>query len=372
VSVVGVLDVDVLVIGGGAAGVAAARSAHEAGATACVVSESTGATAMTSGVVWGPARDPFTKWAAPAEFHVGGRYVTVGAWIVTGAQGAIGSLLDLATMSERDVIGVVDLATHPSWSARLVAETLGARVLRADDAPSGETFREVALALDTDGIAEGLAARLAPACQGLAGVLFPPVLGVKRGDVHTRMAKVLGVPVGEAAGAPGDPPGVRLARAIRSWLPETLKVLRARATVTLGASPDVSLSDGTRVRAKSVVLATGGLTGAGVVFDIALHEATAGAPLWTRNHQRIARRTGASRGADPAHWFDDHTGLAAGAGVRVDARARVVDFDGEEPLAPWLFACGEVCVTREVDGVATALSQGALAGREAARYARGE
>ena len=42
---------DVLVIGGGAAGVAAARAAHEAGATVAVVADGGGATSLGSGVV---------------------------------------------------------------------------------------------------------------------------------------------------------------------------------------------------------------------------------------------------------------------------------------------------------------------------------
>ena len=132
---------DVLVIGGGAAGVAAARAAHEAGATVAVVADGGGATSLGSGVVWGAARDPFAAWAAGDLWRVGGRYVTVAGWLLEGAAGALRSLLDVSALSLGGTPGVLDLATHPSWSARLVAQTLGARVVTAPDDADASSSR---------------------------------------------------------------------------------------------------------------------------------------------------------------------------------------------------------------------------------------
>ena len=275
---------DVLVIGGGAAGVAAARAAHEAGATVAVVADGGGATSLGSGVVWGAARDPFAAWAAGDLWRVGGRYVTVAGWLLEGAAGALRSLLDVSALSLGGTPGVLDLATHPSWSARLVAQTLGARVVTApDDAPTGQSFREVAVTLDPEGAAEAFARSLAPRCEGLSGLLLPPVLGLSRLDVAARMGAVLGIPVGEAAGSPGDPPGLRAMRAMRRWLPEGVAVLNDRATVKPGRLPGLVFRSGRLVKTRSVVLATGGLVGGGLVFEETLREAAAGAPVWTRD-----------------------------------------------------------------------------------------
>lgn len=361
------LRVDVLVIGAGAAGVAAARAAREAGATVAVVADGGGATALGSGVVWGASREAFTAWATDEAWRVGGRYVTAAGWLVEGAAGALRSLLDLSSLSPTGTPGVLDLATHPSWSAGLVAQTLGARVVPAPEgAPRGETFREAAAALDAEGAAEAFAQALKPRCEGLSGLLLPPVLGLTRLDVAARMGAVLGLPVGEAAGAAGDPPGVRLLRALRRWLPEGTEVLSDRATVKPGRLPVVVLRSGGLVQARAVVLATGGLPGGGLVFEGSLREATADAPVWTRDRKRVLAAGGAARGADPSEWFDEHTGRARGAGLRVNAGSRVLDADGESPIAEWLYGAGEVAVGRGGEGVADALAEGARAGRAAA------
>lgn len=362
------LTADVLVIGGGAAGVAAARAAHEAGASVALVADGGGASTLGSGVVWGAARDPFTAWATGDAWRLGGRYVTVAGWLVEGAAGALRSLLDVGALGPGGTPGVLDLATHPSWSARLVAQTLGARVVAApDDAPAGQTFREVAASFDREGAAEAFARSLGNRCEGLSALLMPPVLGLSRLDVAARLSAVLGIPVGEAAGAAGDPPGLRALRALRRWLPDGVAVIHDRATVKPGRLPSLVFRSGRLAKARSVVLATGGLVGGGLVFEESLRDATADAPVWTRDRQRVLARAGAARGADPVAWFDEHTGRARGAGLRVDAAGRVLGADGETPLGEWLYAAGEVCSGRGGDGVADALADGARAGRSAAQ-----
>lgn len=361
------LRADVLVIGGGAAGVAAARAAHEAGATVLVVADGGGATTLGSGVVWGASRETFAAWGTGDAWRVGGRYVTTAGWLVEGAAGALRSLLDVAALPSGGTPGVLDLVTHPSWSAKLVAQTLGARVVTApDDAPAGASFREVASALDREGAAEALAQSLKGRCEGLSGLLLPPVLGLSRLDVAARMGGVLGVAVGEAAGAPGDPPGMRVSRALRQWLPGGVEVLADRVTVKPGRLPGLVFRSGRLVHARAVVLATGGLSGGGLVFEGSLREATADAPVWTRDRKRVLVAGGAARGADPVEWFDEHTGRARGAGLRVNAEGRVLDADGETPMGEWLYAAGEVSAGRGGEGVADALAEGARVGRSAA------
>ncbi len=367
------LDADVVVIGAGAAGIAAARTASEAGARVSLLALSSGALGLGGGVVWGASRDPFVRWATGPAWRLGGRYVTPGALLVTGVAGALTSLLDLEALPAGTTLGVVDLQTHPTWSARLVAETLGGVVLPCDWEAPGETFLEAAQALDTDGLAEGVALKLRGAVEAsrVGAVLFPPVLGLRRDDVARRMSAALGRPVGETLGAAGDPTGSRMLRAIEAWLPANVRRHTGRATVETGRSPRVLLATGEQVRARAVVIATGGIAGGGLSFEDTLVETTAGLPVWTRTHERIPERSGAARGADSQAWFAEGTGRVRGAGVRVDDRGRVLASDGVSPVAPWLFAAGEVTVPRFGEGIAGALAAGARAGVEAARFAQG-
>ncbi|MEZ4410506.1 MAG: hypothetical protein R3A52_29100 [Polyangiales bacterium] len=327
-------------------------------------------TLSTDVLVIGARRAQWEAWAAEPAFREGGTYVTVAGWPVAGAAGALSSLLDIGRAPEGKVLGVVELATHPSWSAAMVARALGAVVVSAAGGPEGETFAQTARAFDTEGVAEGFAAALAARSRDVYALLMPPVLGFRRSDVAARMSRAAGVPVGEAAGGPGDPTAIRMDRALRQWLPAGVEVLTARASVLPGRRVDVSVA-GEAVRAAAVVLATGGLTGGGLVFDGALREATAGAPVWTSRRERVMNTAGARRGADPVEWFDPHEGKATGAGLRVDDDARVLDAVGTFPLAAWLFAAGAVVSGRGDEGLTDVVEAGAAAGRAAARHAAG-
>ena len=361
------LTIDVLVIGAGAAGVAAAKAAHDAGASVAVVADGDGATTLGSGVVWGVMRDPFCAWATSGPWRVGGRYVTVSGWLLDGAAGALRSLLDVSALSPHRPPGVLDLPGHPAWSAKLVAQSLAGRVVEAPAGTSeGGSFREVAARFDLAGSAEAFAQALRPRCEGLSALLCPPVLGLGCLDVAARIEAVLGIPVGEAAGACGDPPGHRTSRGLRAWLPPAVEILRDHVTLGAGAAPAVQTRSGRAVRARAVVLATGGLVGGGLAFGTSLRETAVGAAVWTRDRRRVLVDGGSARGADPAEWFDEHTGRARGAGVRVDASSRVVGADGATPWATWLFAAGEVC-SGHGEGMADAIAEGARAGRFAAQ-----
>jgi anaerobic glycerol-3-phosphate dehydrogenase len=361
------IETDVLVIGSGAAGIAAAKAARNNGARVTVVSVGAGASALTNGTVWGHAKEPFAQWFEGRGMRMGGRYITTSGWMITHARGALASLLDLSTL--QGTIAVVDLDTHPSWSAKLIASTLGARIVRPASAPSEETFREMAGRLDANGIAEGIAAELRRQCEGVSGVLFPPVLGLKRNDVAERMTQIVGVPVGECAGAAGDPPGVRLERALRSLLPDDVTIVRQRATVSPQGSSGATLADGNKVHAKAVVLATGNLAGGGLLFDHNLREATAGAAIWTYKNQRISLHAGAERGADPSQWFAD--GSPRGVGVRTNRDGNILEEDGVSVLSSWLFAAGDITTSVDGTGLTDSLAAGAHAGTTAALFARG-
>ena len=364
------IDTEVLVIGDGAAGIAAARAAVEHGAKVTLVSEGPGATAMGTGAVWGAAAEPFGQWSVGGPFQRGGRYVTLGAWVVADVVGALDSALDVSRVAPNAVLGVVDLPTHPGWNPRMIASALGAAVIPLLDAPDDDSFHATARRFDTPGVVEATALTLQNFLhgKGIGAVLFPPVLGLRRDDVAARLSAALGVPVGEALGDPGDPLSMRFHRALRQWVPAAVTAVRGRATVTPGRSPDVSVNSA-RARARAVVLATGGLTGGGVQFGDRLREATADLALWHR-HTLLPAHAGALRGEDPGIWFSDAHPRVLDVGLRSNERAQLLGPDGVTVAAPWLFGAGEVLRARMGGGIAGALASGALAGAEAARYVR--
>lgn len=364
------VETEVLVIGDGAAGIAAARAASEGGARVTIASAGAGATSFCGGAVWGSAPEPFARWADGGRFQRGGRYVTLGGWVLADVVGGLASLLDLRRVAPNAALGVVDLPTHPSWSPRTLASALGATVVGVEDFPSDESFQATARRLDTDGVVDSLviALRAAIRGRGIGALLTPPVLGLRRDDVASRLSQGLGIPVGEVVGDPGDPPSIRASRAFRGWLPADVEVVRGRVSVRTGRSPDVSI-DGQKARAKAVVLATGGITGGGVVFDGSVREATSEAPLWV-NGSRVLAIPGAFRGEDPAAWFGGDDPAIFRAGLRCNERGQVLGSDGFELIAGWLFAAGDLLRGRSGGGIAGALATGALAGVEASRFVR--
>ncbi len=364
------IDTEVLVIGDGAAGIAAARAAVEQGATVTLVSEGAGATAMGSGAVWGAAAEPFARWSEGGPFQRGGRYVTLGAWVLADVVGALDSALDVSRVAANAVLGVVDLPTHPGWNPRMIASALGAAVIPLPDAPEDDSFHATARRFDTPGVVDATALLLQNALRGkgIGAVLFPPVLGLRRDDVAARLSAAVGVPVGEALGDAGDPLSMRFHRALRQWVPASVTTVRGRASVTPGRALDVTVQ-GVKARARAVVLATGGLTGGGVQFGDRLREATADLSLW-HHHTLVPGRAGAFRGEDPGLWFSETRAPALDVGLRSNERGQLLGGDGVSVAAPWLFGAGEVLRARVGGGIAGALASGALAGAEAARYVR--
>ena len=100
------------------------------------------------------------------------------------------------------------------------------------------------------------------------------------------------------------------------------------------------------------MLATGGLTGGGLTFnDAPRGDGRRAGERGT--HTPAPQATGAGHG--PTRRGGSAT--VASGGRRGRSRGgggRVPDGDGETPLAPWLFAAGDVTVNRENDGLADA------------------
>jgi anaerobic glycerol-3-phosphate dehydrogenase len=387
-------ECDVVVVGGGAAGIAAARAAHASGARVAIVSDGPGATSLTAGWI-----APGSAALSPESFawlpEVGLRSIGAYAFATTsgamvGAISGLPSLLDLTDLPEGPV-GVVDLVAGTSWSAELLARALEPgtdhelRVIAAGEAaPRGESSADVARAFDTVGLLEGFAERLRPAIGGCNALLFPPVLGYARDDVAARLSKLLGVVVGETGGAWSDGTASRLADALGRGVPSGVARFSGRAMVTIdgdgGAGPVRVRAGAASITSHAMVLATGGLVGGGVQFDGVFSEPCAGAPVWLRPTGRqsiVLAARNAERGMDPQPLFSpDAVGDtdASNAGVRVTLDWRVVGGDGQEALALALFAAGAVLNGSSAPYghvLGEALESGYQAGRRAAEYARG-
>lgn len=263
---------DVLVIGGGMAGVIAALKARADGREVVLVRQALGATAMSSGAVdVAPPRrrddgtidddllsvaasmarhrpeHPFAilspqlprlmeslRFAADATQGLLAPPAAKVAWLPTAfgtfkpAAMAQSSQVAGALAALPSVVGVVDFAGTNAMDAAFVA-----RSLTAEAAALGKAVRFIPVSVRAlNDLADALRPpfELATRVEGLTGViaaeleradaaafLFPPVLGLKA--VHEQLAKALRRPCAELlAAAHGSVPGLRLQRALDAAL----------------------------------------------------------------------------------------------------------------------------------------------------------
>ncbi|MEX0891565.1 MAG: FAD-binding protein [Gemmatimonadota bacterium] len=383
---------DVLVLGGGAAGCAAALAAAEAGARTALLRAGPGASALGSGGWRGPLagtlRDRLAAAGYPLE-EAGGplphphgdlRHYELAGASHAGASPVAGTL----------VVGIAGIAGfHAPALARLWGEA-GGVPLRAAEVTLGGTpaagWSPVALAalLDREPERLGHALRTLDASDD-AFIILPAVLGLERPEAtRATVAEAAGRPVHEALGTPPSLPGWRLDRALLAALAS------AGVTVIEGRAERCQLEDGRARRALLVrrnggadtdaleahtfVLATGKFLGGGVVGGAVggehLRDAVFGLPATAeRFGERIPE-------AEPLAVTDvdrtDAQPLLA-AGVRLDADGRPLGTEGVAGAAN-VWAAGSVRAGAETAwlGLGHAAAEGWRAGtRAAAAAARG-
>ena len=299
---------EILVIGGGMAGVMAALSARRRGANVRVVRRALGATALSSGAI-DVAADPIAPggelWAqrippleaartmarlrpnhpyAVLKDHLGrleealrfavaqldglvegplGQNALLPTPLGTVKPAAMGqrSVLgaDLATLPER--VAVVSLGVNPAWDARLIARGLGeaaraiGRTLEIAVVESGffnhieDALRspfELGGRLDAPGALERFAEDLRRALpRGVEAVLLPPVIGWKQKDGVGRLSVLLGgIRCAELLSQAPSLPGLRLQEALDA------------ALVRSGIRLEEASVSGTRARDGVFVLST--------------------------------------------------------------------------------------------------------------------
>ena len=281
-----------LVIGAGAAGVAAAYRACARGADVRLIHGTAGATELSSGAIdympWTqtdrqPARDAgagfvdeLGLWALASE-----TLVATSSGVVRRAAGADRALLNLAPLSGR-VIAVPDVE-RDDWDARLFVNALRESAWARATSTRFELVRVPLLF-------ESYERRIAPhdfaalhdqaerrhwLCERLGNASSPdawlvgPWLGIEPGTA-AEVGLELGVAVGEATSLPGGPAGARFARA-RSRLLERLAVdvrqQTVRQVLRRGTRWEVLLENGEVLHSDSVVIAVGGVAAGGILLD---------------------------------------------------------------------------------------------------------
>jgi glycerol-3-phosphate dehydrogenase subunit B len=277
---------DVLVLGGGMAGAAAALSAAAAGARVVLVRSGPGATAVCAGGwvgqppeqlrgVLAQAGLPLQECVGPVP-HPDGRLLTYEA--VPPAQ----AIAALPPEAERVLVcGITGLPTFRAAAlAALWTEAAGLRdgalewaMLTVPDTPAAG-WATAALAAHIERDPERLAAALAGLVEerGPARVILPAILGI---NDHTQVLESVtlaaGVPVGETLGSAPSLPGWRIDRALLRAL-ELAGVEVVTGLVTEHVAGDgmvqlVTVADpqtANAIRASAVVLATGKFLGGGI------------------------------------------------------------------------------------------------------------
>jgi glycerol-3-phosphate dehydrogenase subunit B len=417
------LTADVVVVGGGMAGVCAALAAREAGAEVLLVSRAPGATAVSSGAIdfAGSDDDASIGEAARrlARAAPGHPYALLGEglvaaiddalallqrhlaslgvqgarsaaernlWLATPlgrakpaalAQGGIaaGDLRNLAAREAR--LGVVALAGAQAVEARLVAHGLTPllaplceAVVIAPDfyrqrSDALRTLPEIAQDFDRPGRRAALAASLGRATAlAHATHLLLPTLGIADPiGARAELERALGIPVLEMLGAPPSVPGLRLQQALGGAL-EKAGVRSVQGIAERAAAGQIQVVRGVEcepVRAGAVVLASGRFLGGGIRCepDGRLRETVFDLPARAAGRAALAALPNEQLFAERA--AGPHPGLTAG--VEADSELR----------AGGVFICGAVLggfdPARDEGGLGVCAATGLVAGRRAASSA---
>jgi glycerol-3-phosphate dehydrogenase subunit B len=356
---------DVVVIGGGMAGVAAALAAAASGARVVVVRASPGVSAMTSGAWDGAMPDGMARaldaaniphdTCAEALPHPSGELRTC-TWVsVTHVCGRI----DHKTL----VCGIAGL---PGFCAPALARLWSAgersamsATLSVEGTPAaGWSPVALAAALDRD---PGILARpLASVARdrSAARVVLPAVLGLEQSlTVVRELRAATGIEIVEALGAPPSVPGWRLGRALetatRAAGIDTIggRALRAgngdRRVDRVRVTPIGEASSGAPldIVAKCFVLATGKFAGGGIAAEGTFRETALGCPVWI---DHLGQRFEATHPLPLTNAERSAPQPILTAGVRADDRGRPLDANGD-------VVCDNVVVAGSVRaGVTTA------------------
>ncbi|MBR9989500.1 MAG: FAD-dependent oxidoreductase [Gemmatimonadetes bacterium] len=392
---------DVVVIGGGAAGVAAALSATRAGARVALVRSGPGATALMAGG-WHDAPPSSLVDALAGAGHE-----------LTGCQGplphpdgtvvpcAIAPPSHAAASLTHDAASVMvcGIAGLPGFRAAALA------ALWSDAAGLPEALESVTVTLDATPAAGWSPVSLAAHLdrdpdllpRALTGVvrerrpdrvILPAVLGLDDpARVLAALTDRVGVPAGEALGSLPSVPGWRLDRALQRVMADAgVRMIAGRViaadvqertvrSVTIAAGIARASNGGsalgpTVTAAGCYILATGKYIGGGITADAEFEEPALGCDVALERFARTIDDPGAALVlTDPVR---SEAQPVLSAGVRVDRDGRPLNPGGDVFVAN-VFVAGAVRAGTETAalGLGTATRDGWTAGERAATHASG-
>jgi glycerol-3-phosphate dehydrogenase subunit B len=295
------LSTDVLILGGGIAGVAAALAARSRGARTVLIRQGPGATALASGGWVGSPPAPLLHALATAGLplepctarlpHPEGRLLHAdlapeshaGAAIESGAE--LGLVCGIAGLPSFRPAALTVLWSHAADLPRHALQPV-TLVLPATPA-AGWSPVSLAAVLEED--PQRLAGPLARAARehGAARAFLPAILGMnEHARVLAEVRKTAGVAIGEALGVAPSLPGWRLDQALMRALDLAgVTVLTGRVKQRTSADRLVTAVTATTsqgnvsIRTGALVLATGKFIGGGIATSAEFVEAALGSDV---------------------------------------------------------------------------------------------
>lgn len=377
----------VVVVGAGIAGTAAALSAAHAGARVTIVDGGPGASTLWTGAIDGVPSTHAPAYAEPLGFVMQLAELVASTGYVETSQGHEAGLLALDSREQQGdlCIGVVD-CDRPGWDAEAIVRDSPRRVLvpatmlrHVDERalPDADFAARHDDPQRLGWLAERLRDGLARSGGRARAMLLPPSLGIDRSRA-AELSKLVGVPCGEGIGLPGGPPGLRFERARdRALAGAGIDVVRGRASrvEASGGKWRVGLGDNGDggIEASVVLVAAGGLVGGGLEYQSSEWILSAALPPFAREpfrctiegplplgaHGKPLDLPGSLYGVAPESiaWPFVDDGLMMRVGILCGADGRV---------AHGLYAAGDLVADQRRNWL-DALESGARAGAAAAR-----
>lgn len=363
---------DVVVLGGGIAGVAAALAAREAGAGVALVTRSPGATALGCGGWLG---------AAPAllvsALERVGYSLTPPAGVLPHPDGSM-RRFDVAAHSHArgihagdTVVGITGLAGfNAGILARLYGDATGFDLNSAHIELPGTPaagWSPVSLAAQIERDPAPIIAALRSLDAG-GGLVLPPVLGsIAHKPTHRALEEGTGHPITEALGVPPSMPGWRLQLALQRCL-QAAGVTTITAAVTSmehdGGALRTVLAGEQHIAAKRFVLATGKFLGGGIAATPNFTEPVLDLPIWIDHLGERFTRAMPLALTDPEH---DQEQAILEAGVRTDEAGRPLGYNTARVYDNVIVAGTVKAGVTANAGLGWAAQDGWLAGERAAR-----
>lgn len=299
------MKVDVLVVGSGISGAAAAVAAARGGASVAVVRRGYGATAMASGGVKLELSNPaaaaeitplLTEMLPLTVLEQRGQFLTALGRVVEAdavfERMARGELAAMKQAGQKLVVvgikGLNEVRAEPiARAARAAGLEVDVVEVAFPEAKHGHdlTTPELARLCDDIGPAEKLAKVLVKECEGYDRIALPPVLGlVKWAEVGELLDEALGPRWFEVVAALPSVPGMRIQAALDDRLiSEKIAIIHGPINGWAEAGGRITgvragIAEGERlISMKQLVLATGGMVGRGLrVEGDAVREALLG------------------------------------------------------------------------------------------------